>query len=127
MAQIEVVAIFRVKPEAIEQARPQITKLIEETRKEPGNIRYDWYQDAKEPGTFIAIETFANVEAFEAHRHSAHFLEVVEASKAWVTAPPELRVLKPEYVHKWSKKHLCLNDCWGYQILQVINGRLTFQ
>lgn len=98
--QIDVVAIFRVKPEAIEVARPIIVKLIEETRKEPGLIRYDWYQDAKEPGTFIALETFASPEAFEAHRHSAHFQEVVEAAKAWVSAPTELRVLTPEYVNK---------------------------
>lgn len=98
MAHLEVVAIFRVKPDAIEVARPQIEKLAQETRKEPGCIRYDWYQDVKEAGVFIVIETFANAEAFQAHGQTAHAKEVIAHSAEWILSPPEIRVLKPEYV-----------------------------
>ena len=98
MAHFEAIAVFRVKPEAIEVARPHIQKLVEETRKEAGCIRYDWYQDAKEPGTFIAIETFANAEAFEAHRQTPHLKEVFAESVNWVSSPTEVRVLTPEFV-----------------------------
>jgi quinol monooxygenase YgiN len=72
--------------------------MIEATRAEQGCVRYDWYQDSKESGILIGIQTFASVEALEQHRQTAHFHEVVEAAKAWVSAPPEFRVLKPEYV-----------------------------
>lgn len=98
MAHFQVVAFLRVKPEAIEVARPHIAKLVEATRKEPGCVKYDWYQDAKEPGTFVVLETYANAEAFEAHVKNPHFLEIIEQSKEWVSAPTEIRILKPEFV-----------------------------
>ncbi len=98
MSKLEVVAIFRVKPEAIEVARPSIVKLAEETRKEPGCLRYDWYQDTKEPGVFVVLETFADEAAFAAHAGSVHSAEIKEAAQAWLAAPTEVRILKPEYV-----------------------------
>jgi quinol monooxygenase YgiN len=68
MAHVDVVAIVRVKPEAIEVARPQIEVLIEASRAEQGVLRYDWYHDAHEPTTFVVIERYASQEAFEQHK-----------------------------------------------------------
>jgi quinol monooxygenase YgiN len=94
----EVIAIIRVKPEAIEIARPQIVALIEASRKEEGVLRYDWYHDAHEVGTFIVLETYVDHHAAELHRASEHFKHVIANSGAWIAAPIELRILKPEYV-----------------------------
>ena len=93
-------AVVKVKPESIETLRPVLEKLIEETRKEEGNLKYDWYQDAKEPGTFIAIETFKNQEAFQAHLSSQYFIQGIEKMKDFYTAPVEIRILKAENVAK---------------------------
>ena len=70
--EVNIVAILRIKPECIEAARPTVESLIETTRKEEGNVKYDWYSDVKEPGTYVALETFKNMEAFKAHAASVH-------------------------------------------------------
>ena len=44
---VMVVVVVHVKPESLEVQRPAAEKLIELTRKEPGCLRYDWYQDIK--------------------------------------------------------------------------------
>jgi quinol monooxygenase YgiN len=98
--QVDVVAILRIKPESIEAARPTVEKLIEETRKEEGNVRYDWYQDSKEAGTFVVLETFKSLEAFQKHNGSDHLKSAGEKFKEWCSHPTEVRVLKPVYVAK---------------------------
>ena len=99
MAQkVNVVAIMKIKPESIETARPQVEKLIEQTRQEKGCLRYDCFQDAKEPGTFVIIEEFADQAAFQAHRDSEHFKSIGPSLGQWLNGPSEVRVLKPENI-----------------------------
>jgi quinol monooxygenase YgiN len=50
-----------------------LNTLIDGTRNEKGNIRYDWFQDSKAADTMIIIEKFANAEAFKVHIKSSHF------------------------------------------------------
>ena len=45
----------------------------EETRKEPGNIRFDLLRDASDPCTFQLYEVYESREAQQAHLASAHF------------------------------------------------------
>ena len=40
-----VVVVSKMSPENIEASREAAEKLIDITRKEEGNIRYDWYTD----------------------------------------------------------------------------------
>jgi quinol monooxygenase YgiN len=68
------------------------------TRQEKGNLRYDYYQDVKEPGTFVIIEQFVDMAAFHEHNHSEYFKTVAEHFKEWCIAPPEIRILKAENI-----------------------------
>lgn len=95
---VNVVAIIKIKTECIETARPEVLKLIEQTRQEKGNLRYDYYQDVKEPGTFVIIEQFADQAAFQEHTNSEHFKAVGAQLAQWASAPLEVRVLKPENI-----------------------------
>ena len=74
---VEVIAIVKIKPECIETARPEVEKTIEAVRKEEGCIKYDWYQDVKEPGTFIVLETYKTMEALQAHGSSEHLKALI--------------------------------------------------
>ena len=56
----------------MQASRPTAEKLIEATRKEEGNIRYDWYRDSEEGGTWVVLECFKNMEAFQTHTTSEH-------------------------------------------------------
>ena len=95
---VEVIAILKMKPECVEVARPHVTKLIEMTRQEKGNIRYDFYSDLKEPTTFVCIERYTDLAAVEAHKNSEHFKAVAQYFPEWLSAPEEIRVLKSENV-----------------------------
>jgi quinol monooxygenase YgiN len=85
--QVDVVAVIKIKLDCIETFRPVLEKMIDATRKEEGNLRYDWYQDAKEPGTFVALESFKNMEAFQAHIAAEHFLQGIAVVKNLESAP----------------------------------------
>jgi quinol monooxygenase YgiN len=84
--EVDVLVILRVKPESIEANRPTVETLIEATRKEGGVQRYDWYQDAKEPGTLVILETFKSVEAHHKQVKSEHLKVALEKLKEVQTA-----------------------------------------
>lgn len=84
---VYVVATIRIKPESIETARPEVLKLIEQTRQEKGNLRYDYFQDVKEPGTFVILEQFVDNAAFQEHINSEHYKGVISQLAQWVSAP----------------------------------------
>ena len=98
--EINIVATLKIKPECIETARPIVEALIEATRKEEGNLKYDFFKDAKEEGTFVVLETFKNMAAFQEHLAAEHFKVGVEKLKEFSAAPSEIRILKHEYVAK---------------------------
>lgn len=55
--------------------------LAAESRKEPGNIAYDWSADLTEPGTFHLFEHWASPEGLEGHAGSSHgraFLDLLK-------------------------------------------------
>lgn len=79
--ELQVVAFTKLKPECIETAKPHAIKLIEATKKEEGNLKYDWYEDIKEPGSGAAIEKFKSMEAFQAHVNSDHIKEYASHAK----------------------------------------------
>lgn len=45
------------------------SNVIEQTRKEPGCLRYDLFQDAEDPNVFLFIEEYKDEEAFQMHRN----------------------------------------------------------
>jgi quinol monooxygenase YgiN len=47
--------------------------MIEPSRAEPGNLRYDLWQDQSEPDRFYLDELYVNCEAVAAHRATPHF------------------------------------------------------
>ena len=96
--EVKVVVFSKLKPECLEAAKPHSIKLFELSKKEEGNLQYDWYEDIKEPGSGVAIEKWKSMEAFQAHFHSNHVKEFGELAKEWVAGPVVGRVLKPENV-----------------------------
>ena len=90
-----VVVVSKMTPENLEASRETAEKMIDATRKEEGNLRYDWYTDVNEAGVGVALEVFKNMEAFQAHINSEHMKEFGGKFKDWVSVPAVLRVLKP--------------------------------
>jgi len=76
-----------VKPEFI-------TAFIEATKanhlesvKEPGNIRFDFVQQADDPCRFLIYEAYISEEAAAAHKATAHYLLWRDAVADWMAEP----------------------------------------
>lgn len=44
--------------------------LADQIRKEPGNLRYDYFQSMKDPETVLLIDQWTNQKAVDAHHQS---------------------------------------------------------
>jgi len=57
------------------------SKLVEATRREPGNLFYALYQSPLNPADFIFYEEYKDQAAFDAHAASDHFAAFSEGTK----------------------------------------------
>ncbi len=70
---------FKVKKDKIEAAKYAISKFVSEiTKKEPGTILYNCFQEKGDASSFIHTMTFENEKAEEHHRHTAYVKEFTE-------------------------------------------------
>jgi len=76
---LTIVATVTVKPEYKEDVLKAIKTVVGATRKEPGNIFYDVFEDVKNPLKFVFIETWKSRAAIDSHNQSAHFNDFVKA------------------------------------------------
>ena len=85
---LTIVATVTVKPEFKEDVLKAIKTVVDATRKEPGNIFYDVFEDINNPLKFVFIETWKSQAAIDSHNKSAHFNDFVKAvdGKATLTA-----------------------------------------
>jgi autoinducer 2-degrading protein len=71
-----------VKPDVVDRFINATIKNHLETVKEPGNIRFDFIQQADDPGRFMIYEVFESEQAVANHKTTEHYLswrdEVVE-------------------------------------------------
>lgn len=73
MSRVIVVATFKIKPEAMAQAREELLKLIEPTRtQDAGCIRYELHQSTSDPSAFAFIEEWESQELLNAHLQTEH-------------------------------------------------------
>jgi quinol monooxygenase YgiN len=70
---VKVVAVLTARPGAADRLRTLLDGMLAPSRTEPGNLRYDLWQDASEPGRFFLDELYADEDAVAAHRASPHF------------------------------------------------------
>lgn len=84
---IFIVVKFNVKPEWSERWLDLTRSFTEDTRKEPGNLWFDWSRSMENPNEFVLVEAFED-DAAEAHVSSEHFQRAMqEMSQALVETP----------------------------------------
>ncbi len=66
-----------IRPECLEEYMPLISRLIAETRKEPGNVQYTLFRDKEQDGSFALLEFWRDQESLNRHFESAHFKSLV--------------------------------------------------
>ena len=70
---IKIIAILTSRTGKADALRALLDSMIEPSRSEAGNLRYDLWADQALPGHFVLDELYENAEAVAAHRASPHF------------------------------------------------------
>lgn len=78
MNEITILAEFKVLEENIDTAKNLFNELTEKSRKEEGCLAYDFRQVSRDEQWFIFSEVFKNQDAFEYHKTTSHYLEVLK-------------------------------------------------
>lgn len=60
-----------------------------ESVREPGNLRFDFLQDAADKAKFVLYEAYESEEAAAAHKSTPHYLKWRETVADWMDRPRE--------------------------------------
>ena len=75
-----------------------------ESIKEPGNLRFDFIQQADDPCRFMIYEAYESDEAAAAHKSTAHYLRWRDAVKELMAEPRNgvrYNIIEPGERTKW--------------------------
>ncbi|MGE3332350.1 MAG: putative quinol monooxygenase [Rhodospirillaceae bacterium] len=70
----KITALLVAKPGKAAELEALIQSMITACRAEPGNLRWDVWQDRDDPTRFVLDELYVDDAAVAAHRASPHFL-----------------------------------------------------
>lgn len=91
---LKVVAKCLVKTEEISTFKQYTSELIEQSRKEAGNISYALYEDIENPQILTFIEEWRDKEALEQHMTTKHFSEIFPKLKSLQQKAIEINLYK---------------------------------
>jgi quinol monooxygenase YgiN len=77
MMQLQAIARYIVPLENRESVLDLLRELATESRKEPGNISFDIYENVDDPARVVLLERYQSREAFGLHRATTHFQALV--------------------------------------------------
>lgn len=70
---VKIIAILHARPEKANALRTLLEGMVTPSRNEPGNLRYDIWQDQSEPTRFVLDELYTDNAAIASHRETPHF------------------------------------------------------
>lgn len=70
---VKIMAILTARPGKSEALRALLETMLAPSRAEPGNLRYDLWQDQADPARFVLDELYSDNQAVAAHRATPHF------------------------------------------------------
>jgi quinol monooxygenase YgiN len=74
--ELNIVGILKVKEGTEKEMRDLFAALVEPSRKDKGNLRYELYQDRKDPRRFVFVQRWTDEESQRKHdKESAHIKE----------------------------------------------------
>jgi autoinducer 2-degrading protein len=80
------VTIF-VKPEHVEPFVAATLDNARNTRKEPGNVRFDVLRAEDDPARFLLYEAYHAKEDFAKHQQTPHYARWKETVADWMAQP----------------------------------------
>ena len=81
---------FKVRPEYAEDWLTLVDPFTHATRKEPGNLWFDWSRSVDDPNEFVLVEAFRDGPAGEQHVNSDHFQTAMKAMPVALVETPKI-------------------------------------
>jgi quinol monooxygenase YgiN len=72
----EVVATYTTLGGRETHVLENLRALADASRKEPGNLRYEYFQGVEDHSRIVILETYRTSEDFDAHRQTPHFQRI---------------------------------------------------
>jgi quinol monooxygenase YgiN len=73
VAELHIVVGLRARAGKEDELRRDLAALVEPSRNEDGNLRYDLFEDREDPGCFVFVEEWSSVEAqIQHHEYGPH-------------------------------------------------------
>lgn len=91
---IKVVAKSYAKGDTLDKILELAKEMVEKTVKEEGCIKYELFQDVKDPNALIFIEEWENEQALDDHMASEHFKRLIPQMNALRESPSEVNVCR---------------------------------
>jgi quinol monooxygenase YgiN len=92
---INVIARISVKPESTDAFEAAVATARTAFLADSGCLRYDLQRVAKSEGDYVFIEAYDSKDALRRHGEMAEFAAMGEATKTFVTGPPQVTVTSP--------------------------------
>ena len=91
---LHIVATLVAQSEKIDIVRKALSDLIEPTRKEPGCLRYELYQNQQDLHKFVFVEEYVDEAAFDAHLATPYVQKALAAADSLLESAPDIRRFK---------------------------------
>ncbi len=95
MSTLNTVALIRAQPGSESVVQAALEELQVHTRAEEGCRRYDLFESAATPGTYVTVEEWTDQAALDQHMGSSHIAAALTAVDGALTGPPEIHPLTP--------------------------------
>lgn len=78
-----IVAEITAKPDRIELVAEQIGILVEGSRREPGCLKYEAFQQGEDKAQFMIFESWENKAAWDKHMQMAALMSYLRATEGF--------------------------------------------
>lgn len=79
MAELQAIARYTITAGKEQEVLPLLAELVQASRAEPGNLSFVAYRELEDERDIVLLERYVSREAFEAHRETQHFKDIVAA------------------------------------------------
>ena len=88
---MKVILRLTARPDKVDELKRILTDVVVPTRKEPGCISYEVFQNNADPCDFTFVEEWRDQAALDAHWASPHVQDVLAKVGPLLAAPPDDR------------------------------------
>lgn len=86
MKELKIIATIVAKSETNADIYASLTKVVDATRTESGNISYTLHRDINNPLSYTIIECWRGAEAIDLHNASEHFKAFIKEIEGKVSS-----------------------------------------